>query len=179
MEHPRVDRGGEQVVRRRDGVDVPRQVQVERLHRDDLRVPPAGGAALDPEGRALAGLSHRRQHGAPEVRPQRLAEPDGGRRLALAEGRRGHARDDDVLAPLGRHEAVEDGELDLFFGERERVKEEKEGKRRRRRRLMMSEGESVDEETRSSISFAALSSKKNAEFKRHPSPFLTFAMVLP
>ena len=43
-----------QVVRRADGVDVAGQVEVEVLHRDDLAVAAAGGAALDPEHRARA-----------------------------------------------------------------------------------------------------------------------------
>jgi hypothetical protein len=60
------------------------------------------------------------------VRTQGLAEADGRRRLALPEGRRRHPRDDDVLAPLGRGEAVEDGELDLVEGGRE---EGREGRR--------------------------------------------------
>ena len=47
-----VEEGGGEVVRRADGVDVAGQVEVEVLHRDDLAVAAAGGAALDPEDRA-------------------------------------------------------------------------------------------------------------------------------
>jgi len=41
VEHARVDGRRQQVVGRRDGVDVARQVQVELLHGDDLRIPAA------------------------------------------------------------------------------------------------------------------------------------------
>jgi hypothetical protein len=42
----------EQVVRRADGVDVAREMEVEVLHGDDLGVAAARGAAFDPEDRA-------------------------------------------------------------------------------------------------------------------------------
>ena len=57
VEHARVDGRRHQVVGGRDGVDVAGQVQVEILHRDHLAVAAAGRAALDAEGRALAGLA--------------------------------------------------------------------------------------------------------------------------
>jgi hypothetical protein len=51
-----------QVVRRADGVDVAGQVEVEVLHRDDLAVAAAGGAALDPEhGPRLGWRMHTRR----------------------------------------------------------------------------------------------------------------------
>ena len=57
-----VDERGGEVVGRADRVDVAGQVEVEVLHRDDLAVAAAGGAALDPEHRAEARLAdaHRR-----------------------------------------------------------------------------------------------------------------------
>lgn len=48
-----------------------------------LGIPPTGGAALDPEGRALRGLADADECLLVEVRPERLAEPDGGGGLAL------------------------------------------------------------------------------------------------
>mmetsp|Transcript_44342 Transcript_44342/g.73591 ORF Transcript_44342/g.73591 Transcript_44342/m.73591 type:complete len:668 (-) Transcript_44342:90-2093(-) len=98
VEHARVDRGGQQVVRGRDRVDVARQVQVELLHRHHLRVPSPGGATLDAKGGALAGLPDAgedllAQHGA-----KRLAEADGGRALTLAQRRGVHARDHHIVA---------------------------------------------------------------------------------
>ena len=48
-----------------------------------LCIPPAGGAALDPEGGALRGLADAHEGLLVQVRPQGLAEPDGGGGLAL------------------------------------------------------------------------------------------------
>jgi hypothetical protein len=56
-----VDVRGDEVVGRRHGVDVARQVEVELLHRDDLAVAAAGGAALDAEERAHGGLAEARE----------------------------------------------------------------------------------------------------------------------
>ena len=53
VEHAGVDRGGKEVVRGDDRVDVAREVQVHLLHRDDLGVPAPGRPALDPEGGTL------------------------------------------------------------------------------------------------------------------------------
>ena len=52
-----VDERRREVVRRADGVDVAGQVEVEVLHRDDLAVAAARGAALDPEDRSEARLA--------------------------------------------------------------------------------------------------------------------------
>ncbi len=52
-----VDHGREQVVGRADGVDVAGEVQVEVLHREQLRVAAAGRAALDAEDRAERRLA--------------------------------------------------------------------------------------------------------------------------
>ena len=57
VEDVRVDQRGEQVVRCRDRVEVAGEVEVDVLHRDDLRVPTAGGAALDPEDRTERRLA--------------------------------------------------------------------------------------------------------------------------
>ena len=79
-----VDHRGEHVVRGGDGVEVAGQVQVERVHRHDLAVAAAGGAALDAERRPERGLAQRqRRRPADPVQP--LRQPDRGRRLALAE----------------------------------------------------------------------------------------------
>ena len=52
-----VEHGGEQVVRRADGVKVAGEVQVDVLHRHDLRVAAAGRAALASEYRAERRLA--------------------------------------------------------------------------------------------------------------------------
>ena len=80
------ERRGE-VVRGADRVDVAGQVEVEVLHRDDLAVAAARGAALDPEHGPERRLADR--DGGPPADPvEALGEADGRRRLALAERRR-------------------------------------------------------------------------------------------
>ena len=87
-----VDHRGEQVVRRRDRVEVAREVKVDVLHRCDLRPAAAGGAALHSEARSKTWLSQADHRPLPR-RGERVGEPDGGGRLALARGRRADARD--------------------------------------------------------------------------------------
>ena len=113
VEDADVDGRGQQVVRGRDGVDVPGQVEVEVLHGHDLGVSAAGGAALDAEGRAHAGLADDRDHLFPQMGAEGLAQADGGGRLALAEGRRGDGRHVHVTALGAVLEPVEDVEVDL------------------------------------------------------------------
>ncbi len=57
MQDVRLERCGEQVVRGADRMDVAGEVEVQVLHRDDLGVATAGGAALDPEDGAERGLA--------------------------------------------------------------------------------------------------------------------------
>lgn len=103
---------GEHVVRRGDGVEVAGQVQVELLHRHDLRPPAARRAALDPERRAHRGLADR--DGGPASGPgHRLAQPDGRGGLALAERGRRDRGDDHVLGPGAVGEGVDRVEADL------------------------------------------------------------------
>ena len=91
-----VEHRREQVVGRRHGVEVAGQVEVEQLHRDDLAVATAGGAALDAERRPHRRLADRDDGALADV-AHRLAEADRRRRLALAERRRRDRRDHDVL----------------------------------------------------------------------------------
>ena len=107
-----VEHRRQQVVGRRDGVEVAGQVQVELLHRDDLAVATAGGAALDAERRAHRGLAQADHRLAADA-GHRLAETDGGGRLALAERRRRDRRDDDVLGQRAVGELVDRLQPDL------------------------------------------------------------------
>ena len=102
---------GTEVVGRPDRVDVAGQVEVEVLHRDDLALPAAGRAALDPEDRTQARLAEADRR-LPADQVQALGEAHGGGALALAEGRRADRGHEDVLAaralglePLDRREA--------------------------------------------------------------------------
>ena len=81
-----VEHGGEQVVGRADGVEVAREVQVDVLHGNDLRVTAAGGTALHAEHGAERGLSQ--GHGALDAATaQGIGQADGRGGLALARGR--------------------------------------------------------------------------------------------
>ena len=82
------------------GVEVAGEVQVDVLHRHDLGVAAAGGAALHPEARARGWARAGRSRRAADA-GERVAEADGGRRLALARRRRGDRGDQHQLA-VGR-----------------------------------------------------------------------------
>src|SRR6185437_7670683 len=83
-----VEHRGQQVVGRRDGVHVAGQVQVERLHGDDLAVPAPGRAALDAERGPHRRLPDCDRGPLPDVlEPLPEADRRGG--LALAERRGG------------------------------------------------------------------------------------------
>ena len=52
MKNGGIDDGGQQVVRRLDGVDVAGEMQVDLLHGNDLGQPASGAAAFDAEERS-------------------------------------------------------------------------------------------------------------------------------
>ena len=107
-----VDHRRQQIVRRRDGVEVAGEVEVDVLHRHDLGVAAAGRAALDAEARPERGLAqahHRLLADAVEA----VAETDGRRRLAFAGRRRADGGDENELAVLGVLQAVDVLEGDL------------------------------------------------------------------
>ena len=82
-----VEHGGEQVVRRTDGVEVSGEVQVDVLHRHHLGVAAAGGAALDAKDGAEARLAQG-EHGVLAHAVEGVGQAHRGGGLALA-GRRG------------------------------------------------------------------------------------------
>jgi hypothetical protein len=104
-----VERGGEHVVGSGDGVEVAGEMQVDLVHRHDLRAAAAGAAALEPERRPDRGLAER-DHRALARAAQGLAEADGHRGLAVAGRRRrdrGHEHELAVGAPAARLEGLE------------------------------------------------------------------------
>ena len=107
-----VDQRREQVVGGRDRVQVAGEVEVQVLHRDDLRVAAAGSAALDPEHRPERRLAEREHRPAAEL-AEPLRERDGRRRLALARRCRRDRGDVDDLPVRAVCEPLEDGEIDL------------------------------------------------------------------
>ena len=95
--HVIVDHRRKQIVRRCYGVKVASEVEVDLLHRRDLGAAAAGRAPFYPEAgpeRRLAQTDDRLLADAVE----RVAEADGGRRLALAGGGRADRADKDELA---------------------------------------------------------------------------------
>ena len=87
-----VDHRGQQVVGRGDGVEIAGEVQVDLLHRRDLRPPPPVAPPLMPKQGPRLG-SRRQIMARRPMRVQRIAEPDRGGGLALAGRRRADAGD--------------------------------------------------------------------------------------
>ena len=92
-----VDHRGQQIVRRGDGVEVAGEVEVDVLHRHDLRVAAAGRAALHAEAGPERWLAQA-DRGALADAVQCVAEADGRGRLPLACRRRVDGGDEDQLA---------------------------------------------------------------------------------
>ncbi len=130
----RVDQRGEQVVRRRDGVQVTGEVEVQVLHRDDLRVAAAGGSALDAEHRPERRLAQREHGLAPEL-PETLRQRHRRRRLALTRRCRGDRGDVDQLGvgPVGEPLDDAPGRPSPSCGRRARARPARCRRRRRRR----------------------------------------------
>ena len=95
--HVVVEHGAEQIVRRGDRVHVAGEVQIDVLHRNDLRVAAACRAALDAEYRAERRLAQR-DHGLFAHFCERLAQTDGRGGLALAGRSRVNGGDENELA---------------------------------------------------------------------------------
>ena len=85
-----------QVVGGGDGVKVAREMQVDLVHRHDLRIPAARRAALDAEHRPERRLAQRDDRLFADA-GHRLSQPDGGGRFALAGRRGGDGGDEDEL----------------------------------------------------------------------------------
>lgn len=94
-----VDHRRQQIVRGGDRMEIAGEMQVDVFHRHDLRITAAGRAALDAEARTERGLADA-DNGFLADPVQPIAEPDGGRRLALARRRRIDRSDEDQLAIL-------------------------------------------------------------------------------
>ena len=92
-----VEHRGEQVVRRGDGVKVAGEVEVDVLHRHDLGIAAAGGAAFHAERRPERGLADAQHRLLADI-IKRIGQADGRGRLALARRRRIDRADQDQLA---------------------------------------------------------------------------------
>jgi hypothetical protein len=107
-----VEHRRQQVVGERDGGEIPREMQVDVLHRHHLRVAAARRAALHAEHRPERGLAQADRRLLADV-VERIAQADCGGGLALARRRRADGRDQDQLAVLLCLERVEVLERDL------------------------------------------------------------------
>ena len=107
-----VDHRAQQVVCRADGVHIAGEVQVDVLHRDDLRVAAACRAALDAEYRTEGRLTQC-DHGLLAHLVERLTETDRRGGLALTGRRRVDCGDQNELAVRTILDAVPDLRTDL------------------------------------------------------------------
>ena len=113
----RVEHRRQQVVRGADRVDVAGEVEVQLLHRHDLRVAAARAAALDPEDGAEGRLAQRDRRTRADP-AERLGEADRRGRLALARLGRGDRRDADELAGRGARAGARARSRSIFAFER-------------------------------------------------------------
>ena len=105
-----VEHGGEQIVRRADGVEIARKVQVDILHGNDLRVAAACRAALHAEHGTERRFAERDDDVFADA-AHSVRKTDGRGRLALACGRGRDRRHEHEFAV--RLFAVHDGKIDL------------------------------------------------------------------
>ena len=94
-----VDHSRQQVVRRADGMEVAREMEIDVLHRRDLRIAAPGRPALEAEHRPERRLAQS-EHRILAQQPQRVAKADRRGGLALPGGCRVDCRDQDQLAGL-------------------------------------------------------------------------------
>ena len=108
-----IDSGGQEIVCGADGVKITGQMQVQIVHRHDLRIPTTGPTSLDPEGRTERRLTDCSDRALAD-HTQRLAQPNRGECLAFAQLSGGDSGDDDVLRPVGPWTSRRGGiEMDL------------------------------------------------------------------
>eukprot|EP00050_Salpingoeca_kvevrii_P017974 m.69679 g.69679 ORF g.69679 m.69679 type:complete len:436 (+) comp7835_c0_seq1:906-2213(+) len=98
MVEPGLESGSAEVVGGRDGVNVACQMEVELVHRDDLRVAATSSATLDAKCGALRRLAQACNARRLEMRSKCLSEADCGGGLSLAKRRRRDATDNDILS---------------------------------------------------------------------------------
>jgi hypothetical protein len=103
-----VEHRRQQIVGRRNGVEVAGEVQIDVLHRHHLGVTAAGGTALHAERGPQRGLAQAQHRLLADV-IERVGQAHGRRGLALARRRRRDRRDENELAvrpPLQRLDEV-------------------------------------------------------------------------
>lgn len=74
------------------------QVQVELVHRDNLRVTSSSSSTFDTESRTLRRLTNASVSGFTEVSAESLSESDRSSRFSFSERSRSDTGNDDVLS---------------------------------------------------------------------------------
>ena len=80
-----------------DGMDVSGKVEVDIIHRENLRVTGTARPTLDPKDRPDGGFPKRQDHPF-SLTPHRFGQPNGGGGFSLSGLGRGHGGDQDQLA---------------------------------------------------------------------------------
>ena len=88
---------GKQIVRRAYSVEITREMEVDVLHRNNLRIAAAGCAALDSENRTERRLPER-NNGVFSEPSESVRKTDGGGGLTLACGGGGDSRNKNKLS---------------------------------------------------------------------------------
>jgi len=94
VEEMRIDKSGEQIVRRGDGMKIAVEMEIDFRTRFDLRKAAPGGAALHAEHRAERRLARGDDHSLPDV-GETLGKADGGDGLAFSRSCRRSGGDND------------------------------------------------------------------------------------
>jgi hypothetical protein len=107
-----VDHRCEQIVRRGDRVEIAGEMEVDVLHRHDLRIAAPGRTALGAETGSERGFA-KRQHRLPPGPVERIGEANRGGRLAFARRGRVDRGDEDQFAGLRRRRKARQIDLRL------------------------------------------------------------------
>lgn len=100
VEHTRINSSGKQVVGSSDCMNITRQVQVELIHGDDLRVPSSSCTTLDTKSGTLRWLTDTTKCNLVQMRSKGLNESNNSGRFALAERGGCDTRHDHVATVL-------------------------------------------------------------------------------
>src|SRR5690348_695770 len=99
-------------MRRTDRVEITREVQIDVLHGNNLRVAPASGAALDSEARAQRWLAQADGRALSDT-VEAISKADRGGRLALARRSWTDCGNEDKPSQPGTIESCKEIKIDL------------------------------------------------------------------
>jgi len=116
MQDSGINRCCQQIVCRRNGMDIASKMKVKVLHWDHLAVPSTGSPALDAKGGSLAGLADTGHHPLAKMCTQRLAESHGGGCLTFTQRSGGDGGHINVLAIRNIRKAVQHFQFHFRLG---------------------------------------------------------------